>query len=206
MLPPKFQNHWLSSSINLCCRVQFQTSGKYQKLHHFINRIQNQTSAITVQYLFYHVSKKYQSKSSAANFQIIFKNITFLKAANLDSVHEDLQNQPAIDDALKNMDNGLLTGVIYLDLSKAFDAVSHSYLLSKLPSYGINGNEFSWFEIISLNGNNMYSTMVTYQKHSQSSEVFHKDQFSVQYCFYSILKTLITVYAILVLSRMLTIL
>ena len=44
------------------------------------------------------------------------------------------------------MVNGLLTGVIYLDLSEAFDSVSHSYLLSKLPSYGINGNEFTWFK------------------------------------------------------------
>ena len=51
-----------------------------------------------------------------------------------------------VDDIRKNIDNGLLTGVIYLDLSKAFDTVSHSYLLSKLPSYGINGNEFTWFQ------------------------------------------------------------
>ena len=49
-----------------------------------------------------------------------------------------------VDDIRKN--NGLLTGVIYLELSKAFDTVSHSYLLSKLPPYGISGNEFTWFE------------------------------------------------------------
>ena len=60
-------------------------------------------------------------------------------------------------------------------------------------------------KIISLTGNNMYSTMVTYQKHFQSSEMFHKDQFSVQHCSFSILTTLITVYTILVLSSMLTI-
>ena len=36
--------------------------------------------------------------------------------------------------------------VIYVDLSKVFDTVSHLYLLSKLPSYGINGNEFTWLE------------------------------------------------------------
>ena len=42
-------------------------------------------------------------------------------------------------------------GVIYLDLSKAFDAVCHLYLLSKLPSYGINGNEFTWFENYTFN-------------------------------------------------------
>ena len=51
-----------------------------------------------------------------------------------------------VDDIRKNIDNGLLTGVICLDLSKAFDKVSHLYLLSKLPSYQINGNEFTWFE------------------------------------------------------------
>ena len=88
--------HWLSSSINLYRQVQFQNYGKYQKLHHFINRIQDQTSEITVQYLFYRVFLKYQSKSSTANFQIILKNITFLKAANSDSIHKDLRNQPAI--------------------------------------------------------------------------------------------------------------
>ena len=36
-------------------------------------------------------------------------------------------------------------GVIYLDLNKDFDTVSHLYLLSKLLSYRINGNEFAWF-------------------------------------------------------------
>ena len=85
-----------------------------------------------------------------------------------------------VDDIRKNIDNGLLTEVIYLDLSKAFDTVSHLYLLSKLPSYGIIGNEFIWFKYY------LFNRMVTYQKHSQSSEVFQKDQFSVQRCFYSI--------------------
>ena len=51
-----------------------------------------------------------------------------------------------LDDIRKSIDNGLLTGVIFLDLSKAFDTVSHSYLLSKLPSYGITGTELTWFE------------------------------------------------------------
>ena len=59
MLPTKFQNQWFSSSTNLYRRVKFQAHGKYQKLHHFINQIQNHTSAITVQYLFYRVFLKY---------------------------------------------------------------------------------------------------------------------------------------------------
>ena len=46
----------------------------------------------------------------------------------------------------RQLSKSLLTGIIYLDLSKAFDAVSHWYLLSKIPFYGISGNEFTWLE------------------------------------------------------------
>ena len=41
-------------------------------------------------------------------------------------------------------DKGKLTGAILVDLSKAFDTVSHSVLLSKLPSYGVMHTEFQW--------------------------------------------------------------
>ena len=54
-------------------------------------------------------------------------------------------------------------------------------------------------KIVSLTGNGIYCTIVTYQKQSQSSEVFHMDKFLIQHCFYLIWVTLITVYAILVL-------
>ena len=54
-------------------------------------------------------------------------------------------------------------------------------------------------KIVSLTGNGIYCTIVTYQKQSQSSEVFHMDKFLIQHCFYFIWVTLITVYAILVL-------
>ena len=39
----------------------------------------------------------------------------------------------------------LQTDVIYLDISKAFDSVSHSILLVKLWSVGITGILWSWF-------------------------------------------------------------
>ena len=50
------------------------------------------------------------------------------------------------DYILKNMDEGKVTGAIFLDLKKAFDTVSHSLLIDKLKKYGISGFELNWFK------------------------------------------------------------
>ena len=44
-----------------------------------------------------------------------------------------------------NVDFGLLTGAIYIDLRKAFDSVPLIYLLSKLTKHGIQDKELQWF-------------------------------------------------------------
>ena len=50
-------------------------------------------------------------------------------------------------DAIRQaMDTGMLTGTVFVDLSKAFDTVDHARLLSKLPIYGILNRELKWFE------------------------------------------------------------
>ena len=46
----------------------------------------------------------------------------------------------------KEIDSKNLTGVLFLDLKKAFDTVDHGTLLSKLETYGITENEQSWFK------------------------------------------------------------
>ena len=38
---------------------------------------------------------------------------------------------------LQNNEDGFKTAVVYLDLSKAFDTISHHLLLKKLDKYGI---------------------------------------------------------------------
>ena len=48
------------------------------------------------------------------------------------------------DDIRRNADNKLLTGCVFLDFSKAFDTLSHSKILSKMPAYGIYGKELDW--------------------------------------------------------------
>ena len=47
------------------------------------------------------------------------------------------------DNIRESVDSGKLVGAVFIDLSKAFDTVSHSTLLEKLPQYGIEGIEFA---------------------------------------------------------------
>ena len=44
------------------------------------------------------------------------------------------------------MDTGAYTGVVFLDLKKAFDTVDHHILLKKLAKYGANEKSLKWFE------------------------------------------------------------
>ena len=47
---------------------------------------------------------------------------------------------------LVNMDNGLVNGVLFLDLKKAFDVVDHNILISKFQMYGVHGTALQWFQ------------------------------------------------------------
>lgn len=44
------------------------------------------------------------------------------------------------------MDEGLLTGAVFIDLRKAFNSVNHDLLIKKLESYGFKNNELNWFK------------------------------------------------------------
>ena len=64
-------------------------------------------------------------------------------------------------DSMRNaIDNGNLIGATFIDLTKAFDTVSHNTLLGKLDEYGIKGIEKEWManylfnrkQVVNING------------------------------------------------------
>ena len=45
-----------------------------------------------------------------------------------------------------NVDKGLLNGVIFIDLKKAFDTIDHEIILQKLAKYGVDQDALKWFK------------------------------------------------------------
>ena len=48
------------------------------------------------------------------------------------------------DQIRRSMDAGMVTGAIYVNMSKAFDTVGHTGIINKLPNYGITGMTQEW--------------------------------------------------------------
>ena len=49
------------------------------------------------------------------------------------------------DQIRQQMDSSKLIGAIYLDLTKAFNTISHKVLIDKLPKFGIRVKSLDWF-------------------------------------------------------------
>ena len=97
----------------------------------------------------------YRPISILSNFSKIFEKLVVARLTNflkkLNILHDNqygfrpkLSTTHAMLDVINgistNMSKNQYTGLICLDLKKAFDTVSHSILLQKLEHYGINGN------------------------------------------------------------------
>ena len=47
---------------------------------------------------------------------------------------------------MTDFDSGLLTGMIFIDLQKAFDTTNHDILLKKMASLGSSSHSIKWFQ------------------------------------------------------------
>ena len=73
---------------------------------------------------------------------------TFSVLRNADFERATLQEHAVIaltDHIRRSMDQGMLTGSVFIDLRKAFDTVDHCLLMEKLQGYGVNNKELDWF-------------------------------------------------------------
>ena len=50
------------------------------------------------------------------------------------------------DKILKGFDRGMMTGMILIDLQKAFDTIDHDVLLQKLYAIGFSKRTVNWFK------------------------------------------------------------
>jgi hypothetical protein len=60
--------------------------------------------------------------------------------STLNSLLEDTNNRSV------EKDNGLLNGVVFIDLKKAFDTIDHDIMLQKLQNYGDDNASARWFK------------------------------------------------------------
>ena len=51
----------------------------------------------------------------------------------------------ATNDWSMNIGNGLINGVVFIDLKKAFDTIEHQIILKKLKNYGMDESSLTWF-------------------------------------------------------------
>ena len=80
-------------------------------------------------------------------FHLSFNNlITPYQFGFLPGRSSSSQLLSCLHDWYKSLSDNKLTNVIYMDISKAFDSVSHLKLLKVLSSYGINTNILNWIQ------------------------------------------------------------
>ena len=81
------------------------------------------------------------------------------------------------DNWLKAMDSKDLVGAVMLNLSRAFDLVNHSLLLSKLSMYHTDNTSLRWFESYHTIELSDVVSMDHCLTHYQLLEAFHKVPF-----------------------------
>ena len=81
------------------------------------------------------------------------KLLNFIEPKLSDNQYGFRRNRSTIDlltlftgKILTSIDQGQFTAAVFLDLSKAFDSISHEILIKKLSNYGIRGTALKWFE------------------------------------------------------------
>ena len=87
-----------------------------------------------------------KSANQIAHCSIIVNTQNELKKSGFRSTFSTLTSLlESTNDWCVNIDRGLLNGVVFIDLKKAFDTIDYDILLSKLSAYGVDELALTWF-------------------------------------------------------------
>ena len=109
--------------------------------------------------------------------------IYFIDARLLTLITNDQMSFTYIVGYHKDQYSGLYCFSYFLDLSEAFDTISHNVLLHKLKAYSINNEELEWFASIYFTDARLLTFITKYQMSFIYIVESHKDQYSGLYCF-----------------------
>ena len=79
------------------------------------------------------------------------------------------------------MDKGQLTGMVFLDLSKAFDTIDHDLMLNKLISHGFSDTAVLWFKAYLTNRSQSVYVNGSFQTLNPYLLVSHRVQYWAPY-------------------------
>ena len=117
--------------------------------HLYINRTLGRIQTTTDQFPYYHAV--FSKILEPAVHKMVY---TYLQQHNLLSIYQSgfhslhstsMCLADVTNTLLENIDKGQLTGLVFLDLKKAFDTLDHRVLLNKLTSLGFNKASVQWF-------------------------------------------------------------
>ena len=122
-----------------CVLEKLKTKTAYHKKISF--RSLKNYSAVTYEEALKKV--KFPNYENFININKAYSN--FIKSGFRTKHSTDLCLSYLNDKILRGFDNGLFTGVILIDLQKAFDTIDHNILLEKLKAIGFCDDTVNWF-------------------------------------------------------------
>ena len=85
---------------------------------------------------------KKSSKTDPSNYKVLYDYQSGFRKNHTTDTSLSFFN----DKILKGFDDGLVTGMILIDLQKAFDTINHDILLKNLSIIGFSDHTIKWFQ------------------------------------------------------------
>ena len=127
-----FQQEWKTSRVSPVCKNGSRNNPSNYRPISVIPTVAKIFEKIVYDQLYEYLDSYNLLNASQSGFRSLHSTLTaLLEATNNWSV---------------NIDNGLVNGVVFIDLKKAFDTIDHKILLQKLGNYGVDPNSLKWFK------------------------------------------------------------